>query len=175
VKMIEVQHDHAFCNERFVGPLKLELETVGFDEPKRPKRRVRFDRNKKTINPEAEYYTDEDVRIKWWGFDELGDIKQRAKETSIVLRKSLVGRESSLTMAHRKTSLILASDFKALIRLSPLKTCKFGALLKMGAEDLNVLPRKTTVVFDDKTYSTPEKALLESSRDKRRPCNMTQR
>jgi hypothetical protein len=121
VKMIEVQqqHDHAFCNERFVGPLKLELETVRLDKPKRPKRRVRFDRVKKTINPEAGYYTDEDVRIKWWGFDELDDIKQRAKETSIVLRKSLAGRESSLTMAHRKTSLILASDFKALIRLSP--------------------------------------------------------
>jgi hypothetical protein len=118
--MIEVQHDHAFCNERFVGPLKLELETVRFDTPnKRPKRRVRFDRIKKVINPETGYYTDEDVQIRWWGFDELGDIKQRAKETSILLRKSLVGRESSLTMAHRKTSLILASDFKALIRLSP--------------------------------------------------------
>jgi hypothetical protein len=119
VIMIEVQHGHAFCNERFVGPLKLELETVRLQQPKTPKRRVRFDRNKKVINPEAGYYTDEDVQIKWWGFDELDGIKQRAKETSIVLRKSLIGRESSLTMAHRKTSLILASDFKALIRLSP--------------------------------------------------------
>lgn len=116
--MIEVQYDHAFCNERFVGPLKLELETVRLDQLKTPKRRVRFDRNKKVINPETGYYNDEDVRIKWWGFDELSDIKQGAKETSIVLRKTIVESESPLTMAHRKTSLILASDFKALIRLS---------------------------------------------------------
>jgi hypothetical protein len=113
--MIDV-HDHAFCNERFAGPLKLELETVRLDQPKK---RVRFDRDKEVINPEAGYYTDEDVRIKWWGFDELDDIKQGAKEASIVLRKTIAVRECSLTMAHRKTSLILASDFKALIRLSP--------------------------------------------------------
>jgi hypothetical protein len=114
--MIEV-HDHAFCNERFAGPLKLELETVRLEQPKR---RVRFDRDKEMMNPEAGYYTDEDIRIRWWGFDELGDIKQRAKETSIVLRKvASAGNDCSLTMAHRKTSLILASDFKALIRLSP--------------------------------------------------------
>jgi hypothetical protein len=112
--MIEVNNDHAFCNERFAGPLKLELETVRLEQPKR---RVRFDREKKVINPESEFYCDEDIRIKWYGFDELGNIKQAAKETSIALRKMLAGKECFLTMAHRKTSLILASDFKALIRL----------------------------------------------------------
>jgi hypothetical protein len=118
--MIEVPvHHHAFCNERFAGPLKLELETLETVRLEQPKRRVRFDRDKKVINPEGGYYTDEDVRIKWWGFEELDDIKRGAKETSLVLRKTLAGRECSLTMAHRKTSLILASDFKALIRLSP--------------------------------------------------------
>jgi hypothetical protein len=168
--MIEVQHDHAFCNERFVGPLKLELETVRLDPPKRPRRRVRFDRIKKVIKPEAGYYTDEDVQIKWWGLDELGDIKQRAKETSILLRKSLVGRESSLTMAHRKTSLILASDFKALIRLSPSTPdkdlqawCSFDdgrrGLERFSSKDYSCLRRQDII-------NTRESVLGEQQRQK---------
>jgi hypothetical protein len=112
LKMIIAVQDHAFA-----GPLKLELEPVCLKQPKR--RSVCFDREKKVINPESEFYTDEDIRIKWRGSDELGYIKQDAKETCVVLRKMLVGKECFLTMAHRKTSLILASDFKALIRLSP--------------------------------------------------------
>ena len=107
-------HDHAFSNERFAYPLKVELEAV---KAHKPKRRVRFCREKKVINPRKEYYTDEDIRTKWWAMDELNEIKTEAKAMSNVLRKGVKMEHCDLTLAHRKTTLILASNFKALMNL----------------------------------------------------------
>jgi len=112
LSMIEI-HDHAFSNERFAYPLKFELEAVKTQEPKR---RVRFCREKHVINSRKEYYTDEDIRTKWWTMEELNQIKTEAKAMSNVLRKG-VKEQCDLTLAHRKTTLMLASNFKALMSL----------------------------------------------------------
>lgn len=105
-------HDGAFSDVHFSHPLRIHLAESLL--PQRSKRRVQFDIGEHVINPGTEYYTDDDIRIKWWGMDELATIRNEAKEMSRFLRKH---EECDLTMGHRKTSLMLASDFKSLVKL----------------------------------------------------------
>lgn len=113
--VLDVHSGHAFSDERFALPMRYELENVV-----KSKKRVRFSaKNSSVINPGAEYYTDEDIQIKWWAPDELMSIKKRAKHMSALLRKDSKVHDCFLTMAHRKTTLMLASDFKGLVKLSP--------------------------------------------------------
>lgn len=97
------------------------LEPIAFLAPEVPTRRttVRFHADIVTINPEPEYYSDEDVSTKWYSNQELALIKLLAKDLSNELRRSTCPQDATLTIAHRKTSLMLKSDFKALVKLSP--------------------------------------------------------
>ena len=107
-----------FSNERFADPLKLQLSKLVSAPSSR--RKVRFNREHNTvINPQREYYTDEDVQIKWWSADDLHDMRQQARTLSTLLRRNAKFQDCVLTTAHRKITLMLASDFHSLIKLSP--------------------------------------------------------
>ena len=71
------------------------------------------------MNPEQEYFTEEDIHIKWWGPEDLQLIRQNAKLTSARLRHHAKSQDCDLTMAHRKTTLILTADFSSLVKLPP--------------------------------------------------------
>lgn len=111
------------CDDIFsLWPMKLELnatlcEPLTLDSPKTSF--VRFEDEIGIINPLCEYYTEEDLETKWLGPGELHQVKQQAKEDSSNLRKETKGQHTSLCLAHRKTSLMLKSDFKSLVKLSP--------------------------------------------------------
>jgi hypothetical protein len=74
----------------------------------------------KIINPQVEYYTDDDVNDKWMNGDVLVNIKLDAKRISSVLRRISKQRGSCIVShAHRKTTLMMKSDFRALGKLTP--------------------------------------------------------
>lgn len=99
-------------------PLKLELDAaIATNHFRLPA--IRFDDEIDIINPSAEYYTDDDVTIRWYSMDELQQLKQEAKGYSITIRQSSTSQDTCLCVAHRKTSLMLKSDFKSLLKLSP--------------------------------------------------------
>jgi hypothetical protein len=114
-------NDDVFSNENFLWPMKLELEAASWENcvPAERSTTVRFELETEVINPFPEDYTDEDVQVKWYCMDDLQQIKQRAKEESNELRKSSKGQDTCLCVAHRKTSLMIKSDFKSLVKLSP--------------------------------------------------------
>lgn len=98
-------------------PLKLELDrTFAINEFRAPA--IRFDDEDDIINPSPEYYSDDDISVKWYTMDELQQIKQQAKEYSNTIRQSSSSEDTCLCTAHRKTSLMLKSDFKSLVKLS---------------------------------------------------------
>ena len=108
-------------------PLKMELEAaflnpIMFSGPQvlpQTTATVHFETVHVTINPEPEFYTDEDVAIKWFNNDDFARIKLQAKDLCSELRRSDSPQDTTLTIAHRKTSLMLKSDFKALVKLTP--------------------------------------------------------
>jgi hypothetical protein len=118
-------HDPALmddaCEDVFsLWPMKVELDAAIWDAARAKNvPTVQFRMDVEIVNPFTEYYTDDDIATKWFLPDELFDIKQRAKEESCEIRKATKGQETSLCVAHRKTSLMLKSDFKSLIKLSP--------------------------------------------------------
>ena len=88
-------------------------------EPPTRRRKISFNPRKTIINPEREFYTDEDVRLKWMSSGDLRHLKVSAKELSNRLRKSPRSLDQkTISVAHRKTTLMLKSDFKALMKLS---------------------------------------------------------
>jgi hypothetical protein len=109
------QQYQTFSNDNFTCPLKYELDAMESE----PTMRVTFRTDPTIMNPDAEYYTCHDILTKWFSSDELLQIKSRAKGFSTILRRSKRVEETCLTMAHRKTSLMLKSDYKALVKLSP--------------------------------------------------------
>jgi hypothetical protein len=114
-----------FSNERFGEPLKRQLDVLQTaTNPVSRRRKVTFHSSSSPtrttiINPEREYYTDEDIRIKWWAAADLQDIRKRAKAISTMLRQNAKVEDCDLTMAHRKTTLSLARDYQSLVKLSP--------------------------------------------------------
>lgn len=87
-------------------------------------RRVRFNLGTnvtKVINPGIEYYTDEDIHDKWVNGQDLYNIKVDAKKLSGALRRISKERGTAclVSIAHRKTTLMMRSDFKSLVKLSP--------------------------------------------------------
>jgi hypothetical protein len=104
-----------FSNEHFADPLNSQLDKLTCSSS----RRVRFNREDKVFNPDLEYYTDEDIKIKWCNILDLQEIRQEAKEVSSLIRHHAKTQYCELAMAHRKTTLILASDFRSLVKLTP--------------------------------------------------------
>ena len=107
-------------------PLKMELdaaflEPIMFTEPEVPPLRatVRFAVDDLIINIEPEFYGDDDIATKWYSNEDLTRIKLHAKDLCNELRRSDSPQDKTLTIAHHKTSLMLNSDFKALVKLSP--------------------------------------------------------
>ena len=113
-------HAQAFSTEKFSLPLKYGLDAVIAESPK-AKKRVRFSSaNTRVINSVTEYYTDEDIAARWWSSNELVDVKKNAKLMSAAIRRQSASDEQCpIAVAHRKTTLMLASDFKGLVKLSP--------------------------------------------------------
>jgi hypothetical protein len=128
--------DDVFGLERFTLPMKLQLEATlheplhcssqlrgndsGCSFEERRQTRIRFDHSVRVVNPDPEYYTEQDMSMKWFAALELREFKVKAKELSNALRKSNNSQDQrTITIAHRKTTLMLKSDFKALTKLSP--------------------------------------------------------
>ena len=115
--VVEHGESHAFCASRFSEPLRQELPE---DLPKR-RRRVLFG-GTSVIHREAESVEEAQANHerKWFTADELQSIRQEAKAMSSDLRSKGAANASScfVTLAHRKTTLILSSDFKSLTKLS---------------------------------------------------------
>lgn len=125
--LVPTMHDSSedvFSSARFAQPLYEELQRAsrGVKRPlvRRRPRTVTISDCVSTINPAIEYYTDEDIEAKWFSAVELRSIKVRAKDTSNELRKeSEDSRQCCIAVAHRKTTLMLKSDFRNLVKLSP--------------------------------------------------------
>lgn len=116
--IVETPENDAFSPSRFSLPLRSHLTQETSCKPPRT-RRVRF--GKPTVIHQDPGYScyDTDDATKWWTADDLQKIRQEAKRISGDLRGKGSANPSScfLTMAHRKTTLMLASDFKNLMRL----------------------------------------------------------
>lgn len=114
------QSCNVFSNRNFTYPLKYELDAMDVKDVQYvPIKRVSFLPKLHILNPEKEYYSDEDIVERWFSPVELQSIKRDAKDFSTILRRSTRSKETCLTMAHRKTTLMLKGDLKALVRLSP--------------------------------------------------------
>jgi hypothetical protein len=116
--MLQLESIHEVCCADSVeDPLNCQLNRLTVSS----KRRVRFSHTQdRILNPQAEYYTDEDIAIKWWSMGDLSEIRERARSQSALLRQHAKKTDCDLTMAHRKTTLILSGDFQSLIKLTPL-------------------------------------------------------
>lgn len=103
-------------HERFSSSLNLDHDAP---PQKTLKKRVRFNRETRNINSRKEFYNDEDIETKWFTGDELLQIRNEAKAFSALLRRGVSPDACDLTLAYKKTSLILSSDFKPLMELGP--------------------------------------------------------
>ena len=115
--ILEHPDNDTFGVRRFSLPLRKQL-TESNCRSSRP-RKVKFG-GQRVINREPEYYDETDQAIKWWTSDELQSIRQEAKDTASDLRCKSAANTSAccITLAHRKTTLMLSSDFKSLTKLS---------------------------------------------------------
>jgi len=81
--------------------------------------RVRFQSVKpKVLNPETEYFSEDECLARWWSAEELQKIRQRAKTLCSRIRYHAKCEDYELITAHRKITLILTSDFRSLMKLS---------------------------------------------------------
>jgi len=91
-----------------------ELETINIH-------RVRFQLAKpKVLDPETEYFSAEEYPIRWWSAEELKKIWQSIKTLCARIRVKTKCQDHELITAHRKITLILASNFSLLTKMSPL-------------------------------------------------------
>ena len=102
-------------NEHFLRSLRIQPDPAG--SPAKSRKRVRFSFERRCLEPAERFYTPQDIEAKWFTGDELVDIKERAKGQSAAIRRAGPPEACSLTMAYRKTSLMLAGDFQALVKL----------------------------------------------------------
>lgn len=124
--------DHALSQHSITTPLQLEINSA--QQHKVPlrsslrqakvagatpsKRHVHFNPDQDVLNPGPEYYTDDDIEIKWWHGDVLCEIKQAAKNHSLRIRKQSKTSACCLTMAHLKIVMMLTGDFLSLVKLT---------------------------------------------------------
>lgn len=118
-----------YFGDNAVQPRKTELEAAILDSPAFvlpssprtvPSRltTIWFQVETDIINPEPEFWREEDVQTKWHSKEDLEMIQLRAKDLSIELRQSIRPQDTALTIAHQKTSLMLHSNLQALVKLS---------------------------------------------------------
>lgn len=81
-------------------------------------RRVAFAGAKVINEGEPESISEEEMAVRWWTQDGLDQIKQAAKEMSLHLRRISKEKGCYVETAHKKTSLMLANNFKELVKLS---------------------------------------------------------
>ena len=115
--VVEHPENDAFSATRFSLPMRNELEKDACQTKHR--RKVKFGRPV-VINEVPEYYDEEDIPTRWWVPEELQIIRQNAKAIAEDLRNKSAANPSScfIALAHRKTTLMLAADFKSLMKLS---------------------------------------------------------
>lgn len=115
--IVENPENDAFSASRFSSPMRSQLE----QEPCKPKRRRRIKfGGHEVISADPVYFDEADDALKWWNADELQVIRQEAKSKAESLRERSASNPSNccIALAHRKTTLMLASDFKNLMKLS---------------------------------------------------------
>ena len=115
--IVENPENDAFSATRFSLPMRNQLTEQTSCKPVRT-RKVKFGKPI-IIQENPSYFDDTDDATKWWNADDLQMIRQEAKRISGELRGKSSADPSScfLTLAHRKTTLMLASDFKNLMKL----------------------------------------------------------
>jgi len=153
-------------NESFSDSQTTELNTV-------TPQRVRFQSpHPKVLNPENEYLGKEDCIVRWWSTEDLQKIRHRIKNLCSRIRYHEKRQDYELTTAHRKITLILASDFSSLMKLP----------LSLPDQDLSVWcshndGRRGLERFASKVYSgfrmndiveTREAVLREQSRQRQK-------
>lgn len=107
---------HVFSADNFARPLQCELDRVNLTT----ERNVHFAEQISVINHAATYsYTAEDVRTRWMTPHDLQAIRREVKMMSQQIRNESRAEHCYVSMAHRKTSLMLARDFRSLVKLSP--------------------------------------------------------
>lgn len=82
------------------------------------RRQVGFSGSKIINEGEAEAMSYDEMEARWWTQDDLEDIKQAAKALSLQLRRNAKDKGCYVESAHKKTSLMLANNFKELVKLS---------------------------------------------------------
>jgi len=81
--------------------------------------RVRFQSAKpKVLNPETEYFSDEECLVRWWSLKELQKSRKSVKAICARIRCNAKCQDYELITAHRKITLILACNFRSLMKMS---------------------------------------------------------
>jgi len=81
-------------------------------------RRVRFHSAKpKVLNPETEYFLEDECLVRWWTTEELQKIRKSVKALCARIRYHRKCQDYELITAHRKITLMLASDFSTLTKM----------------------------------------------------------
>lgn len=103
-----------FKYDSFTDALKFEIDDISV--PRCPE--VRFQTDQKVImNPEMEFFDEEDTRIRWYSNEDLNSFRRNAKVAAAALRKES-SQGCNVTLAHWKTALIVAAEFQTLVKLS---------------------------------------------------------
>ena len=93
--------------------------TSGSPVRKISKRCIRFDDSDAVIENNSEPLSKSTIESLWWTPEELLRMKKTAKDLSCVVRKIAEDRGCSVAKAFTKTSLMLSSDMKSLVQLTP--------------------------------------------------------
>jgi len=80
---------------------------------------VRFQSAKpKVLNPGNESFSKEESPFRWWSAEELQKIRKSVKALCARIRRNDKCQDYELITAHHKITLILASDFRSLMKMS---------------------------------------------------------
>lgn len=164
-------HVDTFSSERFAAPLKSQLEAISSIPVRTSRKRVRFDeRLNQQVDPDATFYTDDDIEIRWCTERSLHEGRQRARELSSKLRELSKSHDCDLTMAHRKVTLILKRDFNSLLKLtrtSPDQDLSAWCAEDDGRRGLERFTSKVYASFRKRDVAETVSAVLEEQRRQR--------
>jgi len=156
-------------NQSFSDSQTTELNTV-------TPLRVRFQSpHPKVLNPDTEYYGKEDCLVRWWSTEDLQKIRQKIKTLCARIRYHEKRQYYELTTAHRKITLILASDFSSLMKLPlslPNQDLSIWCSYNDGRRGLERSASKVYACFRlNDILKTREAVLKEQLRQRREGAN----
>jgi len=114
-----VTRDKFDCNMSTDESLSDSQTTEPREIKNRNLHRVRFQSAKpKVLNPETEYFSEEECLVRWWSLEEFQKIRKSVKTICARIRCNAKCQDYELITAHRKITLILVSDFRSLMKMS---------------------------------------------------------